>query len=235
MGVDIGAGGGVGGVAESGCIVKSYQISYNCAMLTANDIRQKYLDFFVTRGHKVIPPAPLLLENDPTTLFTSSGMQPLIPYLLGQSHPSGKKLVDSQPSFRSQDIEDVGDNRHSTFFEMLGNWSLGDYFKKEQLKYFFDFLVEEVGLDPQKLYVTVFSGDPGAGVPKDEESITYWQEIFSGVGIKAKEVHLVTEAEGAKQGMQGGASFQLWGQEKLVGQKRSCSRHHASRRAGWTR
>lgn len=176
-------------------------------MLTADAIRQKYLEFFADRGHKIIPPAPLVLENDPTTLFTSSGMQPLVPYLLGQPHPSGKRLVDSQPSFRSQDIEEVGDNRHTTFFEMLGNWSLGDYFKKEQLRFFFEFLTSELKLDPAKLYVTVFSGDADNGVPKDTESIKIWQELFAEKGIVASEVELVTEEEGYKKGMQNGRIF----------------------------
>ena len=101
--------------------------------MTSSLIRKKYIEFFKARGHKEIASAPLVPENDPTTLFTSSGMQPLVPYLLGQPHPLGKRLVDSQKCFRSQDIDEAGDNRHMTFFEMLGNWSLGDYFKKEQL------------------------------------------------------------------------------------------------------
>jgi alanyl-tRNA synthetase len=101
------------------------------------EIRQKYLDFFKKQGHSIIPSASLLPENDPSTLFTSSGMQPLVPYLMGEKHPEGTRLVDSQKSFRADDVEEVGDNRHSTFFEMLGNWSLGDYFKKEQLPWFF--------------------------------------------------------------------------------------------------
>ena len=104
---------------------------YIIVSMTPDELRQKYLDFFATRGHAIIPSAPLVPENDPTTLFTSSGMQPLIPYLMGQTHPLGKRLTNSQKSFRSQDIEEVGDNRHTTFFEMLGNWSLGDYFKAE--------------------------------------------------------------------------------------------------------
>ena len=112
----------------------------------ADELRKKYIDFFVARGHVVIPSAPLVPENDPTTLFTGSGMQPMIPYLLGQSHPLGVRLVDSQKCFRSQDIEEVGDNRHDTFFEMLGNWSLGDYFKEEQILWLFDFLTTEIGL-----------------------------------------------------------------------------------------
>src|ERR1043165_1197667 len=135
--------------------------------MTGREIRQKYIQYFVERGHTEIAPAKLVLENDPTTLFTSSGMQPLVPYLLGETHPDGVRLVDSQPSFRSEDIEEVGDNRHTTFFEMLGNWSLGDYFKKEQLPWIFEFLTsKEVGLgfDPEKLYVTVYDGDPEAGM-----------------------------------------------------------------------
>ncbi|MBI5620019.1 alanine--tRNA ligase [Candidatus Gottesmanbacteria bacterium] len=153
--------------------------------MNSADVRKKYLEFFKKRGHAEIPSAPLVPENDPTTLFTSSGMQPLIPYLLGQPHPLGKRLVDSQKSFRSQDIDEVGDNRHTTFFEMLGNWSLGDYFKKEQLPWIFEFLTKELGLDPKRLYVTVFEG--GNGVTKDTESIEIWKEVFRGVGIEAKE------------------------------------------------
>lgn len=133
----------------------------------------------------MIPSANLVPENDPSTLFTSSGMQPLVPYLLGQPHPLGKRLTNSQKSFRAQDIEEVGDNRHTTFFEMLGNWSLGDYFKKEQLPWIFQFLTGELGLEPAKLYVSVFEGK--GNVPKDTESIEIWKEIFSGVGIQARE------------------------------------------------
>jgi alanyl-tRNA synthetase len=144
-------------------------------MLTGNRLRQKYLDFFIKKGHAVIPSAPLVPENDPTTLFTSSGMQPLIPYLLGQPHPSGKRLVNSQKSFRSQDIDEVGDSHHTTFFEMLGNWSLGDYFKKEQLNWFFEFLTKELGLNPQKLFVSVFAGNQS--VPKDLESLSIWESF----------------------------------------------------------
>ncbi len=153
--------------------------------MKSSDVRAKYIAYFVKHGHKEIPSASLVPENDPTTLFTSSGMQPLIPYLLGQPHPLGKRLVDSQKSFRSQDIDEVGDNRHTTFFEMLGNWSLGDYFKKEQLPWIFEFLTKELGLDPNRLYVSVFEGNKS--VPKDTVSINIWKEIFSGVGIDAKE------------------------------------------------
>jgi alanyl-tRNA synthetase len=156
--------------------------------MTGHEIRSRYVAFFEKRGHKVISSAPLVLENDSTTLFTSSGMQPLVPYLLGEPHPQGTKLVNSQPSLRVQDIEEVGDNRHTTFFEMLGNWSLGDYFKKEQLPWIFEFLTnkeEGLGLDPQRLYVSVFEGNEF--VPKDEESIGLWENIFESVGIEARE------------------------------------------------
>src|SRR3989344_1383468 len=108
--------------------------------MTNRDIRQKYINFFVSRGHKEMEPAKLVLENDPTTLFTSSGMQPLVPFLLGEKHPEGVRLVNSQPSFRAEDIEEVGDNCHTTAFEMLGNWSLGDYFKREAISYSWEFL-----------------------------------------------------------------------------------------------
>ena len=143
--------------------------------MTIDEIREKYLKFFESKGHKIISPAPLVLENDPTTLFTSSGMQPLVPYLMGQTHPEGKRLVDSQPSIRTQDIEEVGDNRHTTFFEMLGNWSLGDYFKKEQLPWIWEFLTEELNLPKEKLYVSIFEGDDS--VPRDEESYNIWKEL----------------------------------------------------------
>jgi alanyl-tRNA synthetase len=157
-------------------------------MLTPDELRQKYLQFFVDRGHAIIPSAPLVPDNDPTTLFTSSGMQPLLPYLLGQAHPKGKRLVDSQKSFRAVDIEEVGDNRHTTFFEMLGNWSLGEYFKKEQLAWFFEFLTKEVGLDHNRLFVTVYRGNEELGVPRDTESVAIWKELFGQVGIEAKDV-----------------------------------------------
>src|SRR3990167_8369281 len=136
-------------------------------MLTINEIRTKYFEFFKARGHAVIPSASLVPLNDPTTLFTGSGMQPLLPYLLGEKHPKGTRLVDSQTVIRVQDIEEVGDNRHDTIFEMLGNWSLGDYFKKEQIPWFWEFLTVVVGLDPKKLFITLFLGDEDYGVPKD--------------------------------------------------------------------
>jgi alanyl-tRNA synthetase len=172
-----------------------------------NEIRSKYLEFFKERGHTIIPSSSLVPENDPTTLFTGSGMQPLVPYLLGKNHPAGSRLVDSQKCFRSMDIEEVGDNRHTTFFEMLGNWSLGDYFKKEQLPWFFEFLTSEVGLDPQKLYVTAFIGDEKNNVPKDTESAEIWQMLFKEKGIEANIVEIGSEENGYTVGMQGGRIF----------------------------
>jgi len=145
--------------------------------MTVNEVRERYLDFFAKRGHAIIPSAPIIPENDPTTLFTSSGMQPLVPYLLGQEHPKGSRLANSQMSFRAGDIEEVGDNRHTTFFEMLGNWSLGDYFKKEQLPWIYEFLTEELKLPKERLWVTCFAGDESFGLPKDTESAEIWKKI----------------------------------------------------------
>lgn len=176
-------------------------------MISGNQLRQKFLSFYESRGHKIVPSAPLVPENDPTTLFTGSGMQPMVPYLLGQPHPLGTRIVDSQKCFRSQDIEEVGDNRHDSFFEMLGNWSLGDYFKAEQLSWFFEFLTQELGLDPHKLYVTVFSGDEKNNIAQDDEAIAIWKSLFKKAGIEAAEVMLNTEEKAAAVGMQGGRIF----------------------------
>jgi alanyl-tRNA synthetase len=178
--------------------------------MTVGEIRKKYLDFFATKGHKIIPSASLVPENDPTTLFTGSGMQPLVPYLLGAPHPEGKRVADSQKCFRAEDIDDVGDNRHTTFFEMLGNWSFGDYFKKEQLPWLFEFLTDKeegAGLDPQNLYVTVFAGDKETGIPADDESVEIWKQLFTSKGIKAEYVELGSAKEGGEKGMQGGRIF----------------------------
>lgn len=153
--------------------------------MQAANIIEKYISFFKKQGHLQIPNSPLVPENDPTTLFTSSGMQPLVPYLLGEVHPLGKRLVNVQNCFRAQDIDEVGDNRHTTFFRMLGNWSLGDYFKKEQLPWIFPFLTKELGIDPKKLYVTAFEGYKD--IPKDGEAVRIWQEIFRGAGIDPKD------------------------------------------------
>ncbi len=170
-------------------------------------MRSKYLAFYKERGHTIIPSSSLVPENDPTTLFTGSGMQPLVPYLLGKNHPTGSRLADSQKCFRSGDIEEVGDNRHTTFFEMLGNWSLGDYFKREQLPWFFEFLTKEIGLDPQRLYVTAFIGDEKNGIPKDTEAAGIWEQLFTEAGVDAKVVEIGSEEDGYIKGMQGGRIF----------------------------
>ncbi|MEM6997491.1 MAG: alanine--tRNA ligase [Patescibacteria group bacterium] len=175
--------------------------------MTAQDIRKRYLEFMEARGHKVIDRASLVLHDDPTTLFTGSGMQPLMPYLLGEPHPDGERVVDSQTCIRAQDMDEVGDNSHTTFFEMLGNWSFGDYFKKDQIRWFFEFLVDEVGLDPSKIYATCFIGDEDAGVPRDEESAAIWVELFKERGIEAKVVEIGSSDDGDKVGMQGGRIF----------------------------
>ena len=175
--------------------------------MNTQEIRQKYLEFCQRNGHAIIERAPLILHNDPTTLFTGSGMQPLLPYLLGQDHPQGTKLADSQTCLRAQDIEDVGDNRHTTFFEMLGNWSMGEYFKRQQIEWFFEFLTEIVGLDPHKIYVSCFIGDDKNNIPRDDEAAQIWQEVFAKKGIEAKIVELDSAENGDKLGMQGGRIF----------------------------
>ena len=175
--------------------------------MNAQEIRKKYLEFCQRNGHAIIERAPLILHNDPTTLFTGSGMQPLLPYLLGQDHPQGTKLADSQTCLRAQDIEDVGDNRHTTFFEMLGNWSMGEYFKRQQIEWFFEFLTEIVGLDPHKIYVSCFIGDEKNNIPRDDEAAQIWQEVFAKKGIDAKIVELDSAENGDKLGMQGGRIF----------------------------
>ena len=175
--------------------------------MTTDQIRTKYLDFMKSQGHTIIPRANLVPQDDPTTLFTGSGMQSLIPYLLGAEHPAGKRLTNSQPCFRAEDIDEVGDNRHTTYFEMLGNWSLGEYFKEDQLKWFWMFLTRDVGLDPNKLYVTVFAGDKKYGIPKDTQSAETWKGLFKDAGITANEVEIGSEANGYKVGMQAGRIF----------------------------
>jgi len=145
--------------------------------ITHVKLRELFSNFWKQRDHKEIPPIPLVPQNDPTTLFTGSGMQPLVPYLLGESHPQGKRLYNIQPCFRSQDIDEVGDNRHTTFFEMMGNWSLGDYFKEEQLLWFWEFLTKELNLPKEKLYLTVFAGDKKNNLPPDNESFEIWKKL----------------------------------------------------------
>jgi alanyl-tRNA synthetase len=148
--------------------------------MKSDELRKKYLTFFEKREHKIIPSASLVPENDPSVLFNTAGMQPLVPYLLGQKHPMGKRLVNAQKCIRTGDIDEVGDNRHLTFFEMLGNWSLGDYFKEESIKWSFLFLTDKeegLGLDKDRLYVTVFKGDSNA--PSDEEAFNIWSKYIS--------------------------------------------------------
>ncbi len=164
--------------------------------LDAQAIRAAFISFYEQRGHTPIPRALLVPQNDPSTLFTGSGMQPLLPYLLGEEHPDGTRLVDSQTCLRSQDIDEVGDNRHTTFFEMLGNWSLGDYFKAEQLPWIFEFLTDIVGLDPSRIYVTCCSGFPELGIPKDTESAEIWKQLFTQKGIAALELEVGSEERG---------------------------------------
>ena len=172
--------------------------------MNADEIRRRFLECAKEHGHTVIPRAKLVPEDDQTTLFTGSGMQPLLKYLLGEPHPLGTRLADSQTCVRAQDIDEVGDNRHTTFFEMLGNWSLGDYFKRDQITWFFNFLVNEVGLDPRRLYVTCFAGDPENGIPRDDEAAQIWQELFQSKGIEAKLADIGSEAQGGQRGIKPG-------------------------------
>ena len=143
--------------------------------MKAIEIRNKYLNFFKEHGHKVIPSAPLIPENDPSVLFTTAGMQPLVPYFLGEKHPEGTRICDYQKCVRTNDIDEVGDNRHLTYFEMLGNWSLGDYFKEESIKMSYEFLTKELGIPNDKLSVTCFAGDEDC--PKDTVSAEIWESV----------------------------------------------------------
>lgn len=156
--------------------------------MTAQELRIKYLKFFESKGHSIIPSASLVPnETDSSVLFTTAGMHPLVPYLLGEDHPEGKRVVNVQKCIRTGDIEDVGDNRHLTFFEMMGNWSFGDYFKKEAIEWSFEFLTDKkigLGLDPERLYVTVFKGEDG--IPRDEEAILIWKEVFAKNGMEVE-------------------------------------------------
>ena len=176
-------------------------------MLTSKELRQKFLDFFASKGHTVLPSSSLVPKEDPTVLFNTAGMQPIVPYLLGQKHPGGTRLVNSQKCIRTDDIDEVGDNRHATFFEMLGFWSLGDYFKEETIEWMFEFLTakEWLGLDPKRLFVTVYKGNSKKSasenleslesenssesfineVESDEEAVVFWQKQFEKLGIYA--------------------------------------------------
>ncbi len=181
--------------------------------MTAQEIRKAYLEFFEKKAHAIVPRALLVPYNDPTTLFTGSGMQPMIPYLLGEEHPKGKRLVDSQVCFRAQDIEDVGDDKHTTCFEMLGNWSLGDYFKTEQISWIAEFLFDIVGLDPGRVYVSCYIGNVKYNIPRDDEAIALWQKEFQQRGIDAKVVEIGSASNGNKVGMQDGRIFLYDGKE----------------------
>ena len=143
--------------------------------MNAIELRRKYIEFFEKHGHKAIPSAPVVPENDPTVLFTTAGMHPLVPYLLGQPHPQGKRLTDYQKCIRTGDIEDVGDASHLTFFEMLGNWSLGDYFKEESIRMSYELLSDVLGFDMNKISVTVFGGEDG--IPRDDEAAAIWESV----------------------------------------------------------
>lgn len=146
--------------------------------MQSHEIRKRFVDFFANRGHAIIPSASLVPENDPSVLFNTAGMQPLVPYLLGEPHPKGVRLANAQKCVRTNDIDEVGDNTHFTFFEMLGNWSLGDYFKEDAIRWSFEFLTDKeegLGLDPDRLYVTVFEGNDDA--PRDDEAATIWKEF----------------------------------------------------------
>ncbi len=188
--------------------------------MTAQEIRKAYLEFFKARGHEVLPRASLVPKDDPTTLFTGFGMQPLVPYLLGEKHPKGNRLVNVQTCFRAEDMDEVGDNRHTTYFEMLGNWSLGDYFKEEQLSWFFEFLTDIVGLAPEKLYATCFMGDRDTGIQKDIEASGIWQRLFNGRNVEAKTGDIGSQENGYDRGMKPGerifyydASKNWWSRE----------------------
>lgn len=181
--------------------------------MNAQDIRTAYLQFYKDRGHAIVPRALLVPYNDPSTLFTGSGMQPMIPYLLGEPHQDGNRLANSQVCLRAQDIDDVGDDKHTTSFEMLGNWSLGDYFKTEQIQWIAEFLFDVVKLDPARVYVSCYIGNEKYGIPRDDEAIQLWTAEFKKRGIDAKVVELGAAANGDKLGMQGGRIFLYDGKE----------------------
>ncbi len=165
---------------------------YNQKPMSSHEIRQKFLDFFAKHDHAIIKSAPIIPENDASVLFNIAGMQPLVPYLLGEAHPQGKRLANLQKCIRTIDIEEVGDSRHLTFFEMMGNWSLGDYFKTEAINWSYELLTDKekgFGLDPNRLYVTCFQGDEDA--PKDEESSQIWEDIFKKNGVSTNRIYFL--------------------------------------------
>lgn len=162
--------------------------------MKSSEIRQRFKSFFEKRGHVFIPSASLVPENDPTVLFNTAGMQPLVPYLLGREHPQGNRLANIQKCLRTNDIDDIGDSTHATFFEMMGNWSLGDYFKKEAIEWSYELLTnkeEGFGLDPNRLYITCFEGDKANGIPKDDEAANVWKELFEKNGVKGERIYFL--------------------------------------------
>lgn len=172
------------------------------------EIRQKYLEYFKKNNFAIVPSCGLVPDNDPSTLFTSAGMQQMIPYLAGQPHPLGARIANSQKCLRTQDIEEVGDNRHMTFFEMMGDWSFNDFFKKEQLAWMFEFLTQVIGLDPKRIYVTAFGGSPECGVPRDIETAQIWKNLFALSGITASDV------AGGEREMREGERIFYYGESK---------------------
>ena len=182
--------------------------------MNADKVRQKYFDFMISRGYTKIDPVGLVLENDPTTLFTGSGMQPMVPYLLGESHKDGSLLVNSQPCMRTQDMEEVGNNRHTTFFEMLGDWSLDKLDKKQQIEWLFEFLTKDLGLEPDRLYVTCFIGDEKNGIPRDTETADAWVEIFTRNDIEARCADIGSGKDGDKRGMKLGERIFFYDDEQ---------------------
>jgi alanyl-tRNA synthetase len=167
--------------------------------MKTHEVRSLFLEHFREKGHTIVPSSAIIPQNDPTTLFTGSGMQPMVPYLLGQTHPMGTRITDSQVCFRAEDIIDIGDNRHTTFFEMLGNWSLGDYFKKEQIPWMWEFLTEKLKLDPSRLYFSAFRGNMDIGIGEDSEAAGAWQTLFAQKGIEAK-IGINPEVDGMQPG-----------------------------------
>lgn len=191
--------------------------------MKASEIRKKYVDFFASKGHAIIPSASVVPENDPTVLFTTAGMHPLVPYLMGERHPQGTRLTNSQKCIRTGDIDDVGDNRHCTFFEMLGNWSLGDYFKREAITWSWEFMTDKkwLGLDPRRIYVTVFAGDENA--PVDDDSIAFWKEQFAKAGMDVGVCEKDQKAEKNSRIFLLGAADNWWGPAGSTGPCGPCS------------
>jgi alanyl-tRNA synthetase len=157
--------------------------------ITSRELRNKFLDFYRSKGHAILPSASVVPKEDPTVLFNTAGMQPIVPYLMGTKHPLGVRLANSQKCVRTDDIDEIGDNRHLSYFEMLGSWSLGDYFKEDSIKWGFEFLTSKdwLGLDPNRLFVTVYKGNEANNVEPDYEAIKTWKECFKTIGIEAQD------------------------------------------------